>query len=165
MYTRVLLATDGSRESGVALREGALLAAAFKAAVFLLVIEQSAAGVWVAEGISPIPLRHDSAPNLMAAGIERLKRMGCAASGAVLTGDPALVIGKVAKDFRPDLIVVGHRRQNLLERWWSGPSGTYIVDNVPCSVLIARNVVPDEAIEAALARGDAAAAAASASGA
>ena len=110
--------------------------------------------MWVAESISPIPLRTEGAPALMEAGLARLRRLGCAANGAVMNGDPALVIGRVAREFKPDLIVVGHRRQNFLERWWSGPSGTYIVDTVPCSVLIARNVITDEAFDTALAKAE-----------
>jgi len=47
-------------------------------------------------------------------------------------------------------VVVGHRRQTLLERWWSGASGAYLVDNVGCSVLVARNVISDEEIEGVL---------------
>jgi hypothetical protein len=45
-------------------------------------------------------------------------------------------------------VVVGHRKRNLLERWWSGDAGGYISDHIGCSLLIARNAVSDEDFEA-----------------
>ena len=47
------------------------------------------------------------------------------------------------------LIVVGHRRLSAFDRWWSGPRGAYLMDYTDCSLLVARNVISDEAIEAA----------------
>ena len=52
---------------------------------------------------------------------------------------------------KPDLVVVGHQRRNMLERWWSGPTGAYISDHIHCTLMIARNAVSDEAFEAAMA--------------
>lgn len=150
MYRRILLAADGSRESLIALREGALIAAAYNAQVYLLVIEREAPGVRVADGIYPLPITSEVS-RLMEAGLSRLKRLGVAASGAAVSGDPAAAISKAARKFQADLIVVGHRRQSLLDRWWSGSSGAYLVDNVPCSVLVARDVISDEEFETHLA--------------
>jgi hypothetical protein len=42
------------------------------------------------------------------------------------------------------------RRQSAFDRWWSGPKGAYLMDYTDCSLLVARNVVSDEAIETAL---------------
>jgi nucleotide-binding universal stress UspA family protein len=81
-------------------------------------------------------------------GLQRLKRLGVSAAGEVVSGEPALSIGAFAKRFAADLVVVGHRRQSLIERWWSGASGAYIVDHVGCSVLLARDVITDEEFEA-----------------
>ena len=41
--------------------------------------------------------------------------------------------------------------RTLLERWWSGESGAYLVDRVPCSVLVARDLISDAEFEAHLA--------------
>jgi hypothetical protein len=49
-----------------------------------------------------------------------------------------------------DLVVLGHRKQNLIQRWWSGGTGAYISEHVTCSVLIGRNAISDEDFEAAL---------------
>jgi nucleotide-binding universal stress UspA family protein len=65
-------------------------------------------------------------------------------------GVPAEVIGTFAREIGADLVVVGHHRQSALARWWSGPRGAYLIDYTDCSLLVARNVISDEAIEAAL---------------
>jgi nucleotide-binding universal stress UspA family protein len=146
MYQRILLATDGSREGLVALREGALLAAAEKAVVFLLVIDRETPGTRMADGVYPIQ-RQEGRDALLAFGLSRLSRLGVSASGLACAGEPAEVIGRVAKRFEPALVVLGHRRQSLLDRWWSGSSGAYVVDNVNCSVLVARTLISDAEFE------------------
>jgi nucleotide-binding universal stress UspA family protein len=149
MYRRILLASDGSKESLVALREGALIARAYDARAHLLIIERENPGIRVADSVYPM-LRSEGSEMLLQKGLSRLSRLGVQASGEVACGEPAMLIGAAARRFGADLVVVGHRRQTLLERWWSGASGAYLVDNVGCSVLIARNVISDEEFDAAL---------------
>jgi nucleotide-binding universal stress UspA family protein len=149
MYKRILLASDGSKESLVALREGALIARAFDAEARLLIIERESPGMRVADSVYPM-MRSEGSEMLLQKGLSRLARLGVRASGEVASGEPAMLIGAAASRFGADLVVVGHRRQTLLERWWSGASGAYLVDNVACSVLIARNVISDEEFDAAL---------------
>ncbi len=137
MYKRILLASDS--ESLVALREGALLAQSLGAAAFLLIVDGDSPGLKFADAVYPLPPR-DLKPlqDLLALGLDRLAGLGVAAQGEVSAGEPTVVIAEAALAFGADLIVVGHRRQSLLERWWSGASGAYLVDRVSCSVLIAR---------------------------
>lgn len=151
MYKRILLASDGTRESLVALREGALLAQSMRAHVWLLIIESEAPSMRVADGIYPTPRDLSGAIALLQQGLSRLSRLGVHAEGEVAIGEPTALIAKRAKAFGAELVVVGHHRQTLLERWWSGSAGRYLVDSVGCSVLIARQVVSDAAFEAHLA--------------
>jgi nucleotide-binding universal stress UspA family protein len=139
MYKRIMLASDGARESLVALREGAIMARALGAEVFLLIVEGESAGFQFANAVHP-GLYRDPQPlfDLLTLGLDRLKELGVEAQGKVCIGEPALVIGETARTFGADLVIVGHRRQSLLERWWSGASGAYLVDQVSCSVLVAR---------------------------
>ncbi|HEY2660241.1 MAG TPA: universal stress protein [Caulobacteraceae bacterium] len=150
MYERILLATDETRESLVALREGAVLARRFNSKVFLLVVITHSTGALMADSVYPAP-RSTAGKDLLEAGLDRLRRLGIEASGAVVAGEPPQQIGAAATRFGADLVVVGHRKQNLLDRWWSGASGGYIVDYVGCSVLVARNCVTDEEFERLLA--------------
>jgi nucleotide-binding universal stress UspA family protein len=149
MYKRILLASDGSKESLIALREGALIARAFRTEAHLLIIERETPGLRVADSVYPT-VRSEGSEMLLQKGLARLRRLGVRVTGEVVAGEPAPIIAAAARRFEADLVVVGHRRQTLLERWWSGVSGAYLVDNVSCSVLVARDVITDEEFEAAL---------------
>ena len=75
-------------------------------------------------------------------------RLGVAATGEIRRGDPAQLIATTAVRMRADLIIIGHRRQTFLERWWSTSPGSSIIDSVQCSVMIARETVSDAQFEA-----------------
>ena len=81
-------------------------------------------------------------------GVARLKGLGFDPVAELVRGQPAEEIGKFARQVGADLIVVGHRRQSAFDRWWSGPKGAYLMDYTDCSLLVARNAVSDEAIQA-----------------
>lgn len=152
MYKRILLASDGTRESLVALREGALMAQTLAAEAFLVIVEIATTGETMADSIYAIPRDATASLHLMELGLERLGRLGVPARGEVVRGDPAALIAARAKAFNADLIVVGHRRRTLVERWWSGASGAYLVDKVSCSVLVARDTITDAEFERHLLR-------------
>jgi nucleotide-binding universal stress UspA family protein len=82
-------------------------------------------------------------------GISRLKKLGFDPVAKLVRGQPAEEIGKFARDVDADLIVVAPRRQSAFDRWWSGPKGAYLIDYTDCSLLVARNFVTDEVIDAA----------------
>lgn len=146
MYKRLLLASDGTRSSLVALREGALIARSFGATAHLLIIDPETATRRVAEGyyVGQAPIMGQ---DLLDLGLSRLRQIGVEASGELLRGEPLQLIVDRVHQLDIDLIVLGHRRQSFLDRWWSGPSGGYIVDNVPCSVLVARDTITDDEFE------------------
>ena len=150
MYQRVVLAYDGSLEGAIALREGALLAKHWGAQVFVLSVVPGGGGVQMAEDIhaGPIAQQLDSYNALLERGLGRLRQLGLEPVGKLVVGDPVRAIGVFARGVRADLVVVGHRRQNMLERWWAGPSGSYISDHIGCTLLIARNAISDEAFDA-----------------
>jgi nucleotide-binding universal stress UspA family protein len=150
VYSRILLASDGSAEGMAGLREGALLAAGMQARAFLLIVVRETPGTRVADGIY---LRSvDEKPALlMRRELDRLRRLGIQAPGRVVAGEPAAEIAAAARSFGADLVVVGHRRQSFLERWWSGSNGAYLSDTLSCSVLVARNIISDAAFEHILA--------------
>ena len=83
-------------------------------------------------------------------GVARLRKLGFEPTAKLVSGQPAEEIGNFARQIEADLIVVGHRRQSAFDRWWSGPKGAYLMDYTDCSLLVARNVVSDETIEAML---------------
>jgi nucleotide-binding universal stress UspA family protein len=152
MYKRILLAYDGSIEGRTALREGALLARQCGAKVFLLSVIADAHTLVLADvahaGASV--QMEEASREVLREGVERLLQLGFDPVAKLVSGEPAYEIGSFAREIDADLVVVGHRQQNAFARWWSGPSGAYLIDHIHCSLLVARNEVSDEAIKAAL---------------
>jgi nucleotide-binding universal stress UspA family protein len=147
---RILLAYDGSVECRTALREGALLAKQLGAEVFLLsVLADTGAFLFAEVALAGATVQiEERFQEILDEGIDRLKKLGFDPLAKLVRGQPAEEIGKFAREVDADLIVVGHRRQSTFDRWWSGPKGAYLIDFTDCSLLVARNFVRDEAIEA-----------------
>ena len=151
MYKRILLAYDGSIEGRTALREGALLARQCGAQVFLLSVLVDTGTLLladVAHAGASVQVE-DAFTDVLNEGVARLKQLGFDPVAKMVKGEPAEEIGAYARQIEADLIIVGHRRQSAFDRWWSGPRGAYLMDFTNCSLLVARNVISDEAIEAA----------------
>ena len=150
MYTRILLAFDGTVEGRAALREGALLARRCGASIFLLSVIADNAGIHLAQGLNPnaLLLNENVYQSVLAEGVSRLRNLGFEPTSKLVRGEPAREIGAFAKEVGADLVVVGYRRQNALSRWWSGPTDAHLVDYVQCSVLISRNPISSELFEA-----------------
>jgi nucleotide-binding universal stress UspA family protein len=117
MFSRILLAYDGSLEGAVALREGALLAKRCGASVFILCVIPASAAVSMAEGIHAGIVAHQMTTyeELLQRGVARLRQLGLKPTGRLATGEPAREIGKFAKEICADLVVVGHRRKSMLD--------------------------------------------------
>lgn len=146
MYEKVLLAYDGSVEGELALREGARLARLCGAEVFLLAVVNLSTGFVLAEGAAPGAAKHqqDAFREVLAQGVERLKRMGFIPHARLEFGEPAGRIAAVAGEIGADLVVVGHRHQSGFARWWRGSVGAGLLEQIGCSLLIAQMDVDEE---------------------
>ena len=153
MYSRIVLAFDGTREGRAALREGALLAHRCGAEVYLLSVVPNDSGVQFAESVQggPMDRLEDAYKVVLQEGLDRLKALGFTPKARLVIGDPAQQIGAFAREIGADLVVVGHRKQKLIQRWWSGSSGAYLVDHLGCSLLVGRNTISDETFAAEMA--------------
>jgi nucleotide-binding universal stress UspA family protein len=80
---------------------------------------------------------------ILAEGVERLKAMGFSPTAKLSIGEAGREIAKVAAEIGANLVVVGHRPDGLLTRWFSSV-GTYLVKNLRCSVLVAQTEISDE---------------------
>jgi nucleotide-binding universal stress UspA family protein len=151
MYRRIVLAYDGTREGRTALREGALLAKGCGAQVFLLSVVAETAGLQISESAAPGAFDHERAAyaTVLQEGLERLRARGANAEGRLVKGEPAPVIAAFAREVGADLVVVGHREQRGLARWWSGSTGAYLLDHLHCSLIVSRNEISDEQFEQA----------------
>jgi nucleotide-binding universal stress UspA family protein len=145
LYTKVLLAYDGSIEGRRALREGARIAQLCGAEVFLLAVAEVSSGTVGMEGgfVIPISDQVQIYKDILAEGVERLKAMGFSPTAKLSIGEAGREIAKVAEEIKANLVVVGHRPDGLLSRWFSSV-GTYLVKNISCSVLVAQTEIGDE---------------------
>lgn len=155
MYRRIVLAYDGSTEGRRALREGALLAKTCNAEVYLLSVVAETAGMMVAEGAyaGAVAQQRDAYEAVLREGAVKLKELGFKASARLVSGEPAQAIAAFAREVGADLVVVGHKRRNLVERWWGGSSGAYLMDHIHCSLLLCRNEISDEQLAQAFGLG------------
>lgn len=139
MYNRILLAFDGSREGRAALAQGAELAELCKAEVDVLAVVRPPANIAFPEGVYPvenIDAEQEEARELVNEGVARLRERGVEARGHMGFGDPADQIRRLVEEMGSDLVVVGHRHQGPLARWWQGSLGRSLLDLVDCSVLV-----------------------------
>jgi nucleotide-binding universal stress UspA family protein len=148
MYRKVLLAYDGSIEGRRALREGAKLAQLCRAEVFLLAVVELSSIVVPDAGLT-IPIDEQTAiyKATLAEGVERLKALGFSPTARLETGDPGQKIADVAEEIGAQLVVVGHRPQGPLARWWFGSVGSYLVKRLRCSVLVGQTEISDDEFE------------------
>src|SRR6267378_2164574 len=61
-------------------------------------------------------------------------------------GDAGQKIAEVAEEIGAHLVVVGHRPQGTLARWF-GSIGSYLVKRLRCSVLVAQTEISDTEFE------------------
>jgi nucleotide-binding universal stress UspA family protein len=146
MYKKVLLAYDGSIEGRRALREGARIAQLCGADVFLLAVVEISAGTGTLEGgfVISITEQVEIYNNILAEGVERLRAMGFSPTARLGMGEASREIAGVAEEIGANLVVVGHRPDGPLARWWFSSVGTYLVKNLNCSVLVAQTEIGDD---------------------
>ena len=149
MYKKVLLAYDGSIEGRRALREGARIAQLCSAEVFLLAVVEVSAGTGTLDGgfVLPITEQIEDYKKILAEGVERLEALGFSPTSRLEIGDAGKTIAGVAEEIGAHLVVVGHRPQGPLARWWFGSVGSYLVKRLRCSVLVAQTEISDDEFE------------------
>ena len=145
MYRKILLAYDGSVEGRLALREGARLAQICGAEVALLAVVDLSTGVAMEAATVPmLDSQRELYEAILAEGARRLNALGFSPVTRFEIGDPAQRISAVAREIGADLVVVGHRRQGALARWFLGSVGKNLIDHLHCSLLVARTELSDE---------------------
>ena len=145
MYRKVLLAYDGSIEGRLALREGARVAQICGSEVVLLAVVDLTTGLAMEAAAAPVlEIQRKEYEEILAEGARRLEALGFSPTTRFELGDPAQQISAVAREVGADLVVVGHRRQGALARWFFGSVGTHLVSHLHCSLLIARTEISDD---------------------
>lgn len=141
MYSKVLLAYDGSQSGRTALLECCDINNFLHAEIHLLAVAPLMAGLYLTEGFVPETLQDEENrrfKDILDEGLKLLSERGVKAQGHLITGEPVDEICRLAGDLGIDLIVVGHHRHAFfMSRWWKGSVGASLIEDAPCSVLIA----------------------------
>lgn len=139
VFATMLLCYDGTRESRLALRQGAELAQRCGAEVHLLAVVRTSAAGLVGESLSneaPFSEHTRRIEEILNEGVARLAARGIRAQGHMALGEPIEEIPRLAKALNADLIVLGHRTQSAFARWWRGAVGPTLLDLSSCSILV-----------------------------
>jgi nucleotide-binding universal stress UspA family protein len=142
MYRKILAAFDGSPSGRSGLLECATIQQLLAGSeLHLLAVAPIAAGIYLTEGFVPDTLQDEqnrAYREVLDEGLALLAGRGVRAEGHLVTGEPIDEICRLARELDVDLIVVGHgHRASRLERWWRGSVGASLVEDAPCSVLVA----------------------------
>lgn len=140
MYQKILLAYDGSSFSAAALRQGTDLARLCQAELHLLgiVVTTGSSLIVEAEGqIDVWGLERQDIERALASAAHDLGGKGVNAITSIRQGDPAIEIVTYAHEIKADLVVLGHSEKGIIVRWFEGSVGTELLNNLPCSLLIA----------------------------
>ncbi len=140
---KVIIAIDGSLGAQSAVDFARDLLVGKETAVTLLhVIPQHImwheGGVVVTEPFDDMPAARAAAKRLLADSAQHLKDggVGPALEEQLLAGDPADQILAYAAQAAADLIVVGRRGLNAVQRFLVGSVSTKIMTHAPCAVLV-----------------------------
>lgn len=132
---RILLATDLSAASRGATEHALELAHDLRAELLVVsVIDPAAPGPRIARMDERRAARDVAAHAIVVEG----RRAGVPVTFLVWEGEPGPAIVEAAVSERTDLIVVGSRGRNRVERLVLGSVSDHVVRHAPCPVLIAR---------------------------
>ncbi len=142
MYQRILLAYDGSTSGQQALLQCRDLAQWSQGAVHLIAVTPLYINmVGVEAGVYDSELAAEEKERfteILDQGMQQLRTAGFVVTGEVLVGETIDEIVRAATRIKADLIVVGHRhRDGWAARWWRGSVSKSLIENAPCSVLVA----------------------------
>ena len=141
MYTRILLAYDGSEAGQKALLDCKEIAGWSRSEIHLVAVMPPPAAFLGGETFV-----YDAAMEteerqryyaILDEGLQRLAGSVQAATGEVVMGEAVDELSRCASERRADLIVVGHKHlDSWAERWWRGSVSKSLIEHSPRSVLV-----------------------------
>jgi nucleotide-binding universal stress UspA family protein len=142
MYKTVVLAYDGSEAGQKALLDCREIVQWSQAELRLIAVmprpvTSVAAECWVYTQEADVAQRelHQA---VLDSGLQRLREAGLTAEGELVQGDSVEEIARCAARIGADLIVVGHKHlDRWTDRWWRGSVSKALIEQAPCSVLVA----------------------------
>lgn len=139
MFANILVAFDGTGASQRAFASALQLGQRCACARLQVVSAIGSDGSGAAECSSPaVAGSHSYYKGLSAVLCAQGGRMGMEVEHCVLIGEPAQVIVSQAAGWHADLIVMGHSRRSLVERWIRPSVSRYVMARADCPVLVVR---------------------------
>lgn len=147
---KILVPIDGSDPSKKAAEQAVSFAKAFGSEItFLTVVEIKHEFTYADYGglVGPeyfaikdslLKLDTERAGKMLDAVVQSLDCSGLKIEKKVLAGAPHPQIVKYAEDGKYDLIVMGHRGLNPLQRFFIGSVAKRVIEDAPCSVFIVK---------------------------
>jgi nucleotide-binding universal stress UspA family protein len=140
MFSKILLAYNGSREGKSALLACAEIASFAKSDTHLLAVAGMPSSMFLTEGFLPEELLEEEkkrAQEVLNEGTSQLQQRGFKVTGHLAVGEPVEEICRLAAQIKCDVIVVGHQQKaSWASRWWRGSVGKSLLDCSPCSIYI-----------------------------
>ncbi|MGA2105716.1 universal stress protein [Methanoregula sp.] len=139
LFSRILVATDGSEKNRAALDEGIKIAHATGATIYVAyVIDMGTFSSMSAEVPLGDPYRVFKAEAEQAFARVKSKAGDTKVETAILEGRPAAEIVKFAAKNKIDLIIIGTQGKKGLERLLLGSVAEEIIRSAPCRVLVVK---------------------------
>ena len=139
LFTKILIATDGSERNKAAVSEAMRIGKACGATVHAIYVadsralESAAAGSVAGDAWAMIQSEAAAALAHVKSQVE-----GVNVETAVLDGKPAAEIVRYAKEQNIDLIVIGTQGKQGIERFLLGSVAESVIRSAPCRVLVVK---------------------------
>lgn len=144
MYSKILVAYNGTPESRLALEECIRLAPGPAARVHLLAVVTPTPIVLAGEFVAAVPTMNeelaerDAMAQVLEAGRKLLADAGLSVNTHLEIGEPVTVIADMVNKLAIELVIVGHSRHKpFAMRWWRGSVDAVLVEKIRCSLLVA----------------------------
>jgi nucleotide-binding universal stress UspA family protein len=134
MYKTILVGTDGSPTSFLAVERAADMAAELRAELRVVVVYEQGHGTELA----PLIARGGRTPELLQAVRHYTSSHGSEPEFHLLAGDAAEQVVALARELQADLVIVGSKGVGTKKDAFKGSIPTKISRNAACDVLIVR---------------------------
>ena len=138
MYSKIMVAVDGSENSMRAVEQAAMLAEASGPECQVRLLSVIAIDVYSDMVYDPLEAHGDAQLEKIRPAIELCAKRGVHAEAFLLHGRPAEEIVRVAEDGRADLLVIGSRGLNALQELAIGSVSHKVIKHATCPVLVVK---------------------------
>ena len=143
MFTRILVAVDGSENSSRAADAAIDLAKRSGAALFVVTVIHNPVYAYSEAGApvqQPMDKARAEAEGFLKAAVAKAEAQGLKVRGELVENVPSVAdaIASCAEEWKVDLVVVGTRGLSGLRKLLVGSVSAALVSRAPCSVLVVR---------------------------